>query len=74
MAEEGRDKPDPGGDRGKIDGCSGGVVSSVSHSSCHSTKFPDAVGHEICVLGTVTALHAAMASADGANLCGLQCW
>lgn len=37
---------DPGGDRGRIDDCSGGVVSSVSHF----TNFSDAVGHEICVV------------------------
>ena len=40
MAEEDRDMPDPGGDRGKIDGCSGGIVSSVSHG----TTFLDGVG------------------------------
>ena len=68
--------PDPGADRGRIDDCSEGVVSSVSHR----VTFSEAVRHEIhgCMCMWTERLHCT-ARGDGFDarcrqLCGCQCW
>lgn len=64
--------PDPGGDRGKIDGCSGGIVSSVSHST--TCRRPSVMRY-VFWTQWLTVLPAAMASVDAAaNLCAWLCW